>query len=590
MERTMEPTDDLNNISARKWLKDKIRVVRWQIAASILLGSLGGLLLVVQAYCIASIIYGAYMNGRNSTQLASLFGGFAGVILARALIAWGRERAGFAAGAIVRRQVRRDILEHLALMGPVTTAKLSTGSMVSAAMEQVEALQDFFSHYLPQLFLVILIPVTIVAFVFPISWAAGGILLTTAPLIPLFMILVGMGAENISQRHFQALARMSAHFLDTLQGLTTLKIFDCSKKEAENVARVSTEYRRKTMAVLRIAFLSSAVLEFFSSIAIAIVAVYLGLSFLGYIDFGSFGIPLTFKQGFFILLLAPEFYLPFKELGGHYHARASAIGATEEILKILNHDVMQSDAERHGAKQVDIKGNTSAFNRILPVSRVGVMIEFENVSVDFGRGHSVLEKINFRIAPGQRVAVIGPSGAGKSTLIHLLLRFIDPNFGQIKINHTRLTELSLESWRRQLAWMGQQPILFPGSVAENIRLARPNADDKAVCRAASVAGVLEFCAQLPCGINTVVKEKGLGLSQGQAQRVALARAYLKQAPLLLLDEPTAGLDEATEKQLINQAMTIFKDKTVLMVTHSKVALRGMDRIIRMEQGQIVDHF
>ena len=586
----MEPTDDLNNISARKWLKDKIRVVRWQIAASILLGSLGGLLLVVQAYCIASIIYGAYMNGRNSTQLASLFGGFAGVILARALIAWGRERAGFAAGAIVRRQVRRDILEHLALMGPVTTAKLSTGSMVSAAMEQVEALQDFFSHYLPQLFLVILIPVTIVAFVFPISWAAGGILLTTAPLIPLFMILVGMGAENISQRHFQALARMSAHFLDTLQGLTTLKIFDCSKKEAENVARVSTEYRRKTMAVLRIAFLSSAVLEFFSSIAIAIVAVYLGLSFLGYIDFGSFGIPLTFKQGFFILLLAPEFYLPFKELGGHYHARASAIGATEEILKILNHDVMQSDAERHGAKQVDIKGNTSAFNRILPVSRVGVMIEFENVSVDFGRGHSVLEKINFRIAPGQRVAVIGPSGAGKSTLIHLLLRFIDPNFGQIKINHTRLTELSLESWRRQLAWMGQQPILFPGSVAENIRLARPNADDKAVCRAASVAGVLEFCAQLPCGINTVVKEKGLGLSQGQAQRVALARAYLKQAPLLLLDEPTAGLDEATEKQLINQAMTIFKDKTVLMVTHSKVALRGMDRIIRMEQGQIVDHF
>ena len=586
----MEPTDDLNNISARKWLKDKISVVRWQIAASILLGSLGGLLLVVQAYCIASIIYGAYMNGRNSTQLASLFGGLAGVILARALIAWGRERAGFAAGAIVRRQVRRDILEHLALMGPVTTAKLSTGSMVSAAMEQVEALQDFFSHYLPQLFLVILIPVTIVAFVFPISWAAGGILLTTAPLIPLFMILVGMGAENISQRHFQALARMSAHFLDTLQGLTTLKIFDCSKKEAENVARVSTEYRRKTMAVLRIAFLSSAVLEFFSSIAIAIVAVYLGLSFLGYIDFGSFGIPLTFKQGFFILLLAPEFYLPFKELGGHYHARASAIGATEEILKILNHDVMQSDAERHGAKQVDIKGNTSAFNRILPVSRVGVMIEFENVSVDFGRGHSVLEKINFRIAPGQRVAVIGPSGAGKSTLIHLLLRFIDPNFGQIKINHTRLTELSLESWRRQLAWMGQQPILFPGSVAENIRLARPNADDKAVCRAASVAGVLEFCAQLPCGINTVVKEKGLGLSQGQAQRVALARAYLKQAPLLLLDEPTAGLDEATEKQLINQAMTIFKDKTVLMVTHSKVALRGMDRIIRMEQGQIVDHF
>ena len=589
MERTMAPTVDSNNTSARKWLKDKIRIVRSQIAASILLGSLGGLLLVAQAYCIASILYGAYMNGRNSAQMELLFGGLAGVILARALIAWGRERAGFAAGAIVRRKVRSDMLDYLALLGPVTTAKLSTGSMVSTVMEQVEALQDFFSHYLPQLFLVILIPMTIVAFVFPISWAAGGILLITAPLIPLFMVLVGMGAENVSQRHFQALARMSAHFLDTLQGLTTLKIFNCSKKEAENVARVSTEYRRKTMAVLRIAFLSSAVLEFFSAIAIAIVAVYLGLSFLGYIDFGSFGTPLTFKQGFFILLLAPEFYLPFKELGGHYHARASAIGATEEILKILSHDVQKSDAKRSGAKKVDNKGNASALKRIIPTSQIGVMIEFENVSVDYGRGHSVLDKVNLRIEPGQRVAVVGPSGAGKSTLIHLLLRFIDPNCGQIKINHTQLTELSLECWRRRLAWMGQQPILFPGSIAENIRLARPDADDEAVYRAASVAGVLGFCAQLPYGMNTVVKEKGLGLSQGQAQRVALARAHLKQAPLLLLDEPTAGLDETIEKQLIKQAMTIFKDKTVLMVTHSQVALRGMDRIIRMEQGRVVDH-
>jgi ABC-type transport system involved in cytochrome bd biosynthesis fused ATPase/permease subunit len=291
--------------------------------------------------------------------------------------------------------------------------------------------------------------------------------------------------------------------------------------------------------------------------------------------------------------LAPDFYLPFKELGGYYHARASAIGAAEEILKILNHDVgadaVDSDSGKSIAGKTESKDNRWTPARVLSTQQVGIMIEFENVSVDYGRGNSALEKVHFKIEPGQSVAVVGPSGSGKSTLIHLLLRFIDPSFGRIKINHIQLTELSLESWRKQLAWMGQHPILFPGSIAENIRLAQPDADDEAVCRAASVAGVLGFCTQLPHGINTVVKEKGLGLSQGQAQRVALARAYLRQAPLLLLDEPTAGLDEANEKQLIEQAVTIFKDKTVLMVTHSKVALKGMDRIIRMEQGQIADH-
>jgi ATP-binding cassette, subfamily C, bacterial CydD len=390
-------------------------------------------------------------------------------------------------------------------------------------------------------------------------------------LIPLFMVLVGMGAESISQRHFQALARMSAHFLDTLQGLTTLKIFNRSKKEVDHVARVSTEYRQKTMAVLRIAFLSSAVLEFFSAVAIAIVAVYLGLRFLGYIDFGSYGRSLTFFQGIFILLLAPEFYLPFKELGGHYHARASAVGASKEILKILN---------------IDAKSLKNSADMVAVDFKKGVGIEFENVSVDFDRGIKALAKVNLSIEPGQHVAVIGASGAGKSTLIHLLLGFTQPTCGRIKINNIPFSKISLESWRKQLAWIGQNPILFPGSIAENIRMARPDADDEAVYQAASVAGVLEFCVHLPSGIHTVVKEQGVGLSMGQAQRVALARAYLKQVPLMLLDEPTARLDEGTESQLMQKAMTIFKNRTVLMVTHRHKVLSGMDRIIRMEQGRL----
>jgi ATP-binding cassette, subfamily C, bacterial CydD len=574
LKKTM-PFNDSDHLSARKWLKNKIRSVRPWVMGTILLGSLDGLLLVAQAYFIAAIIHGAVMDGHPPAEMGLFFAGFTGVISARAVVAWGRERIGFATGAVVRRRVRREILEHLACLGPVTTAALATGSMASTAIEQVEALQDFFARYVPQLFLVVIIPTTVVTFVFPISWAAGAIFMITAPLIPLFMVLVGMGAESISQRHFQALARMSAHFLDTLQGLTTLKIFSRSKEEVDHVARVSTEYRRKTMAVLRIAFLSSAVLEFFSAVAIAIVAVYLGLNFLGYLDFGSYGRSMTFFQGIFILLLAPEFYLPFKDLGGHYHARASAIGAAEEILKILRLNV-KGPKESAGKMAVDVKK--------------GVGIEFENVSVDFGRGEKALSKVNLSIKPGQHVAVIGASGAGKSTLIHLLLGFTRPTCGRIKINNIPFSEISLESWRKQLAWIGQNPILFPGSIVENIRLARPSADDAAVYQAASVAGVLEFCTHLPSGIHTVVKEQGVGLSMGQAQRVALARAYLKQAPLMLLDEPTARLDERTEAQLLQKALTIFKNRTVLMVTHSNRVLSSMDRIIRMDQGRlIIDH-
>jgi ATP-binding cassette subfamily C protein CydD len=572
MKKTMPlSNDDSSDSSARMWLKNKIRSVRPWVMGTILLGSLDGLLLVAQAYFIAAVIHGAVMDGQPLAKMGWLLAGFTGVICVRAVVVWSRERIGFATGAKVRRRVRREILEQLARLGPVTTAALSTGSMVSAAIEQVEALQDFFARYVPQLFLVVIIPLTVVIFVFPISWAAGVIFMITAPLIPLFMVLVGMGAESISQRHFQALARMSAHFLDTLQGLTTLKIFNRSKKEVDHVARVSTEYRQKTMAVLRIAFLSSAVLEFFSAVAIAIVAVYLGLRFLGYIDFGSYGRSLTFFQGIFILLLAPEFYLPFKELGGHYHARASAVGASKEILKILN---------------IDAKSLKNSADMVAVDFKKGVGIEFENVSVDFDRGIKALAKVNLSIEPGQHVAVIGASGAGKSTLIHLLLGFTQPTCGRIKINNIPFSKISLESWRKQLAWIGQNPILFPGSIAENIRMARPDADDEAVYQAASVAGVLEFCVHLPSGIHTVVKEQGVGLSMGQAQRVALARAYLKQVPLMLLDEPTARLDEGTESQLMQKAMTIFKNRTVLMVTHRHKVLSGMDRIIRMEQGRL----
>ena len=331
----MERTKKSTNKESLRWLFQRARTARIWVILAVGLGLGSGILLIAQARLLANIVHGSFMDNLPRNVLWPYFVALFGVVMVRAVLGWGREVAGFHAGSKVREEVRMSLLEHIFTLGPAYTSRQRTGALASTAMEHVEGLHDFYGFYLPQLALAVMIPVAILAFVFPLSWLAGVLLLVTAPLIPLFMILVGMGAESISQRHFQALARISAHFLDVLQGITTLKLYDRSRGEEKNVAKVSSDYRQRTMSVLRIAFLSSAVLEFFSSIAIALVAVYLGMSFLGYIDFGDYGKPLTLAGGLFILLLAPDFYLPLRELGTHYHARAEAIGAAEEILKIL---------------------------------------------------------------------------------------------------------------------------------------------------------------------------------------------------------------------------------------------------------------
>jgi ATP-binding cassette subfamily C protein CydD len=295
-----------SNKTALRWLFKRVSQARTWILISIGLGLSSGILLIAQARFLSLIVHDAFIEKRSINQLGPLFAGLAAFITLRAALGWAREASGFYAGARIRQTIRLELLAHMVSLGPSFTSNQSTGALTSAVIEQVEGLHDFYTYYLPQLALAVMIPAAVVSFVFPHSWAAGGLLLATAPLIPLFMILVGMGAESISQRHFQALARMSAYFLDVLQGLTTLKLFDRSKGEAESIAVVSNNYRKRTMKVLRIAFLSSAVLEFFSAISIALVAVYLGMSYLGYLSFGVYGEPLNLASGFFILLLAPE--------------------------------------------------------------------------------------------------------------------------------------------------------------------------------------------------------------------------------------------------------------------------------------------
>ncbi len=568
----MRPMNKPSSQQAARWLRQRAKTARLWVGLSVGLGFVSGVLLIAQARLLAHIVASVFIKDVSREALWFFFAAFALVVAVRAGLAWARQVAGFVAGARVREQTRMALMEQLFALGPGYAAGLQSGAASSILLEHVEGLHDFFALYLPQLALAVMIPAAIAAFVFPVSWAAGGILLVTAPLIPLFMVLVGMGAENISQRHYKALGRMSAHFLDVLQGLATLKLFGRSRDEEKNVARVSGEYRRRTMSVLRVAFLSSAVLEFFSSMAIALVAVYLGMTYLGYFDFGSYGQPLTLAGGFFILLLAPEFYLPLRELGAHYHARAAAIGAGEEILRILAAPVPESGRD---PKILD-----------KPAS---IHIQGQDLHLAYENGkRPALRGVDFEIAAGHRVVVVGASGAGKTTLLNLLLGFLQPDRGQLLINNTPLSRIAPDSWRQHITWIGHNPILFQGTIRENICLARPEAGDGEVEQAARAARVLDFCKQLPRGLDTPVGEQGLGLSRGQAQRVALARAFLKNAPLLLLDEPTADLDTHNERLVIQALEDLSRGKTVLMLAHRLAGIERADRILVLADGRIVE--
>jgi ATP-binding cassette subfamily C protein CydD len=554
-----------------RWLYERSRPARGVICRAVLLGWAGGCAFIVQAFLLSRIIHGVVIEARPREALTGLFVGLAAAILLRAVAGWLRETSGFAAGARVRAAVRMELLSRVAARGPAFTRQERTGALASVLVEQVEGLQGFYALFLPQFALVVLLPLTIAAAVFPVSWAAGLLLLATAPMIPLFTILVGMGAESVSQRHFQSLARMSAHFLDVLQGLATLKLFDRSREEADAIARVSADYRRRTMSVLYVAFLSSAVIEFFASLSIALVAVYLGMSYLGYLNFGLYGQPITLADGLFILLVAPEFFLPLRELGAHYHARARALAAAEEIRGVLKGALPPAGGR----------------GRLTSPEEIRLECRGLHFAYDAGR-RPALKGVSLSLAPGGCISLVGGSGAGKSTFISLLLGFITPDQGEILVNGAPLNDIDPGSWRRQVGWVGQNPVLFHGSLRENLLLGRPDAGEDRVTEAARAAGVLDFAGRLPQVLDTPVGEQGVGLSRGEAQRVALARVFLKNAPVLLLDEPTAGLDADTERRVLDAIESFRVGRTVLTVTHRLADIRRADRILVMAEGRIIE--
>lgn len=554
--------------AAYRWLMSHAKHARRWIRFTIAVSFTSGLLLILQAGLLAHIIDRAYIHNTSRSALLMPLFTLLGVMLLRAVLGWLREVISAKASALVRQKVREDLFQHLLSLSPVQAISLKAGATASSAVEQVEALHGFFAHYIPQMALVVLLPLAILAFVFPFNWIGGLILLITAPLIPIFMALIGMGVESINQRHFKALAKLGAHFLDILQGLTTLKLFMRSHIQLKIIGSVIDEYRMKTMRVLRVAFMSSGVLELFSSIAIAILAVFLGLTLLGQVHYGYTAQHFTLFAALFILLLAPEFFLPLRQLGVHYHARAEAIAAATELLKLFQFKPM----EHAGEERLE--------------NRKKIRIQLNNVCFSYDKKHDLLNRIDLTVEPGEHVALIGPSGVGKSTLLHLLCGFMTPDQGAIMINQHCLSNLDITHWHQQVACLEQNPRLFSGTIRENILMGNPEAADQEVERAAEMAQVLAFTDLLPDKLNTLVGEKNYGLSGGQAQRVALARVYLSNKPVLLLDEPTASLDQQSEQWVVSALREYVKNKTVISISHRMETVLKADRIFKLIDGRL----
>ncbi|MFE7644646.1 thiol reductant ABC exporter subunit CydD [Streptomyces phaeoluteigriseus] len=534
------------------------RATRHFLMAVVGLGAVGAVLVIAQAMLIAEVVVGAFEQGKPVAELRTPLLLLVAVALGRALIAWLTELSAHRAGAAVKSELRSRLLERAARLGPGWLSGQRTGSLIALATRGVDALDDYFSRYLPQLGLAVVVPVAVLARIVTEDWVSAAIIVGTLPLIPVFMMLIGWATQSRMDRQWRLLSRLSGHFLDVVAGLPTLKVFGRAKAQAESIRRITGEYRQATMRTLRIAFISSFALELLATLSVALVAVTIGMRLVhGEMDLYT---------GLVILVLAPEAYLPLRQVGAQFHAAAEGLAAAEEIFEVLETP--------------------------LPVSGTGAVpagdVAFEGVTVRYpGRSGDAVSDVSFTVAPGETVALVGPSGAGKSTLLNALLGFVPPTEGRVSVGGADLADIDLEQWRSRIAWVPQHPHLYAGTIAENVRLACPDADDAAVRRALGDAGALEFVDALPAGAGTVLGEDGVGLSAGQRQRLALARAFVADRPVLLLDEPTAALDGETEAEVVAAVRRLAAGRTVLLVVHRPALLAVADRVVRLEATDTV---
>ncbi|GIP33442.1 thiol reductant ABC exporter subunit CydD [Paenibacillus sp. J2TS4] len=549
-----------------KKLFQQVKDTRKLFVASVLSGTAGGVLLIFQAIYLARIADGAFLGGRDLASLWPLLLVLLGIIAARSVLHTAGEYTSTQMAQRIKSDLRNRLLRKLAELGPNYGKGERSGELIGTVYEGVEHLENYLAKYLPQVALSAFIPAAVFFLVAGTDWISALVLAITLPLLVLLMILIGKAAKARTDKQFLLLGRLGGHFHEILRGLPTLQMFNRSKAQIEIISRISEEHWRSTMSTLRLAFLSALVMELFAALSTAIVAVFLGLRLIE----GEIG----FEAAFLVLLLAPEFYTPIRTLGTQFHAGMNGVTAAERIFHILNTESMGWVEQEEGLQ--------------LPPKREGYQIRFEGVSVHYpGADRPALSNFSLTIEPGERVAIVGPTGAGKSTLLDLLQGFIKPTEGHLYIDGVEMSQLSIRWWRSQLSVVSQRIHLFHGTVGDNIRLSRPEASDAEMMAAAEAAQADAFVSVLPQGYNTMLGE-AVRLSGGQAQRLAIARALLRDSPLLLMDEPTNGLDLANEAAVTKGMEPLLQGRTSITVAHRLSTIREADRIVVLAEGQLAE--
>ncbi len=526
-----------------------------------LLFSVGvGISTIAQAWFLSLIISRAFLHNLSRVELIPLFIWLLGVTLLRIAFSWLKEDSAYALAYYVKAALRKKLLHHIGNLGPAFLKGERTGELSATLTEGIETLDAWFSEYLPQLFLSALIPVLFLIVVFPADWLSGLVLLLTAPIIPILMVLIGEAAKSLTQKQFQALSRLGAHFLDILQGLQTLKLFGKSGTQAESIARVSQVFRLKTMGVLRVAFLSAFALEMTATIATAVVAVQIGVRLLY--------AKITFEPALFILILAPEFYMPLRLLGSRFHAGQEGLAAAVRIFSLFEHKSESYQEKSHNIERAPLLLAEKLFFRYS-----------ENTE-------PILQQLSFQLREKNITALCGSSGAGKSTLIQLLLRYQNPQQGHIYFRGKSIWQQSRELWQKHIAYVSQNPYLFTGSIRENLTLGKPKATEAELWEALRFVELDSLVQNLPQKLDSPTGERGQKLSGGQVQRLALARALLKNAELIILDEISSHLDLQSESIIHQCLQKLSKSKSILLVAHRLKSLQMADEIIFLQNGQI----
>jgi thiol reductant ABC exporter CydD subunit len=532
------------------------RATRTFLLQSVGLGVLSALLIVAQAWLLADVVSRAFLGGRSLEQLQTPLIILLLVVLTRAAVAWLAELAASRCTARAKSQLRAALLQRVATLGLDNSREQRTGELAVLATRGIDALDGYFSLYLPQLFLAVIVPVVVVVVVLWNDWISAAIIAFTIPLIPLFMALVGAATKERMDGQFRILERLAGHFLDVVAGLGTLKVFGRAKAQAAAIREITERYRRAAISTLRITFLSSLILELVAAISVALVAVEIGLRLMN----GHLGL----RTALFALILAPEAYLPLRQLGANYHASAEGMAAAEQVFAVLE------------APEAPRGTRTDFPNPAL----AGLIVEGLRVSYP-GRSEPALDGLSLAVNEGEVLALVGPSGCGKSTLLSVLLGLVTPELGSVRVGGVDLAEIDLDAWRARLAWVPQRPHLFKASIAQNVRLGRSDASTDQVRAAIAAAGLTDAVRNLPDGLDTVLGDRGAGLSAGERQRVALARAFLRDAPLLLLDEPTASLDGETEREIVRTIAHLAEGRTVVLVAHRPALIAVADRVLSL---------